>query len=132
MVLDFGKLNSSSSVRQTDPRKLFTTLKRAPRLKRPLDEQADVLDSWYVRRAAKNITLKMNTGAGKTVVGLLCLQSCLNEDIKPAVYVTPDRFLTEQVIREAADLGIVVTEDEKDAEFLAGRSILRRISANTL
>jgi len=124
MVLDFGKLNSSSSVRQTDPRKLFTTLKRAPRLKRPLDEQADVLDSWYVRRAAKNITLKMNTGAGKTVVGLLCLQSCLNEDIKPAVYVTPDRFLTEQVIREAADLGIVVTEDEKDAEFLAGRSIL--------
>ena len=46
------------------------------------------------------------------------------EDIKPAVYVTPDRFLTEQVIREAADLGITVTEDEKDAEFLAGRSIL--------
>ena len=78
MVLDFGKLNSTSSVKQTDPRKLFTTLKRAPRLKRPLDEQADVLDSWYARRAAKNITLKMNTGAGKTVVGLLCLQSCLN------------------------------------------------------
>jgi hypothetical protein len=73
---------------------------------------------------AKNITLKMNTGAGKTVVGLLCLQSCLNEDIKPVVYVTPDRFLTEQVVREAADLGIAVTEDEKDPEFLSGRAIL--------
>jgi replicative superfamily II helicase len=124
VVLDFGKLNSNSSGKQTDPRKLFTTLKRAPRFKRPLDEQADVLDSWYERRTAKNITLKMNTGAGKTVVGLLCLQSCLNEDIKPVVYVTPDRFLTEQVVREAADLGIAVTEDEKDPEFLSGRAIL--------
>ena len=66
----------------------------------------------------------MNTGAGKTVVGLLCLQSCLNEDIKPAVYVAPDRFNTEQVIREARDLGIAVTEDERDTEFLSGRAIL--------
>ena len=124
MVLDFGRLNSRSSGKQTDPRKLFTTLKRASRFKRPLDEQADVLDSWYARRTAKNVTLKMNTGAGKTVVGLLCLQSCLNEDIKPAVYVAPDRFLTEQVIREARDLGIAVTEDERDTEFLSGRAIL--------
>lgn len=124
MALDFGKLSSSSSGKQTDPRKLFTTLIRSPRFKRPLDEQADVLDSWYARRTAKDITLKMNTGAGKTVVGLLCLQSCLNEGVKPAVYVTPDRFLSEQVIREAAELGIAVTENEKDAEFLAGRAIL--------
>ena len=124
MVLDFDKLNSNSPGKQTDPRKLFTTLKRASRFKRPLDEQADVLNSWYARRTAQNITLKMNTGAGKTVVGLFCLQSCLNEDIKPAVYVTPDRFLTEQVIREACDLGIAVTENEKDVEFLAGRAIL--------
>jgi replicative superfamily II helicase len=124
MVLDFSKLTNSSSGKQTDPRKLFTTLKRAPRFKRPLDEQADVLDSWYARRTEKNITLKMNTGAGKTVVGLLCLQSCLNEGVKPAVYITPDRFLTEQVIREAADLGIAVTENEKDVEFLSGRAIL--------
>ena len=86
MVLDFGKLNAGAGGKPTDPRKIFTTLKRDPRFKRPLDEQADVLDSWYVRRAAKNITLKMNTGAGKTVVGLLCLQSCLNENVKPAVY----------------------------------------------
>ena len=124
MVLDFGKLNASSASKQTDPRKIFTTLKRAPRFKRPLDEQADVLDAWYVRRTAKNNTLKMNTGGGKTVVGLLCLQSSLNEGIKPAVYVTPDNFLADQVITEAASLGIVVTEDERDPEFLAGRAIL--------
>ncbi|EPL5087982.1 hypothetical protein L8T36_004814, partial [Klebsiella pneumoniae] len=79
MSLDFGKLNAGIGAKQTDPRKIFTTLKRDARFKRPLDEQADVLDAWYARRKAKDLTLKMNTGGGKTVVGLLCLQSSLNE-----------------------------------------------------
>lgn len=124
MVLDFGKLNASSAVKQTDPRKIFTTLKRDTRFKRPLDEQADVLDAWYARRSASDNTIKMNTGGGKTVVGLLCLQSSLNENVKPAVYVTPDKFLSEQVATEAKSLGISVTENERDPDFLAGRSIL--------
>src|SRR4051794_36644746 len=124
MALDFGKLNAGAAAKQTDPRKIFTTLKREPRFKRPLDEQADVLDTWYACRSAKNNTLKMSTGAGKTVVGLLCLQSSLNEGVKPAVYVTPDNFLSDQVLKEAAALGIAATEDERDHDFLAGRAIL--------
>lgn len=122
--LDFGKLNAAGSVKQTDPRKIFTTLKRDARFKRPLDEQADVLDEWYSRRTAKDLTIKMNTGGGKTVVGLLCLQSSLNENVRPAVYITPDNFLVSQVLEEAQQLGIAATDDEKDAEFLAGRAIL--------
>lgn len=124
MILDFGKLNAGTGAKQTDPRKIFTTLKRDARFKRPLDEQADVLDAWYARRKAKDLTLKMNTGGGKTVVGLLCLQSALNENVKPAVYITPDNFLVNQVLQEAKALGISATEDEKDPDFLAGRAIL--------
>ena len=124
MALDFGKLNAGIAVKQTDPRKIFTTLKRDARFKRPLDEQADVLDAWYARRTAKDLTIKMNTGGGKTVVGLLCLQSSLNENIKPAVYITPDPFLVTQVLQEAKLLGIPATNDERNPEFLAGRSIL--------
>lgn len=124
MSLDFGKLNAGTAAKQTDPRKIFTTLKRDARFKRPLDEQADVLDAWYGRKTARDLTIKMNTGGGKTVVGLLCLQSSLNENIKPAVYITPDNFLVSQVIAEANDLGIAATDDEKDPDFLAGRSIL--------
>jgi hypothetical protein len=124
MALDFGKLNAGTAAKQTDPRKIFTTLKRDARFKRPLDEQADVLDAWYARRAAKDLTIKMNTGGGKTVVGLLCLQSSLNENVKPAVYITPDNFLVAQVLAEAKALGIAATEDEKDPDFIAGRSIL--------
>lgn len=124
MSLDFGKLNAGGGAKQIDPRRIFTTLKRDPRFKRPLDEQSDVLDAWFERRKAKDLTIKMNTGGGKTVVGLLCLQSSLNENVKPAIYVTPDPFLVKQVLEEAAALGIAATNDEKDPNFIAGRSIL--------
>lgn len=124
MILDFDKLNAGTTAKQTDPRKIFTTLQRDPRFKRPLDEQADVLDAWYERRAIKDVTIKMNTGGGKTAVGLLSLQSSLNENVKPAVYITPDNFLVEQVVAEAHALGIAVTTDENDLDFLAGRTIL--------
>jgi Helicase C-terminal domain/Type III restriction enzyme, res subunit len=122
--LDFSKLQAGAGAKQTDPRKMFTTLKREARFKRPLDEQADVLDAWYTRRTARDLTIKMNTGGGKTVVGLLCLQSSLNEQIKPAVYITPDSFLVSQVLAEAKALGIAATNNEKDPDFIAGRSIL--------
>jgi hypothetical protein len=124
MILNFDKLNTGTIAKQTDPRKIFTTLQRDSRFKRPLDEQADVLDAWYERRSAKDLTIKMNTGGGKTAVGLLCLQSSLNENVKPAVYITPDNFLVEQVVAEAHALGIAVTTNENDLEFLAGRAIL--------
>jgi len=125
MVLDFGKLQTGLAAnKQLDPRKVFTTLNRAARFKRPSDEQADVLDAWFKRRARRNNTIKMNTGSGKTLVGLLALQSSLNEGLAPAVYISPDTYLAEQVIAEAADLGVATTQDEKDPAFVSGRAIL--------
>jgi hypothetical protein len=66
----------------------------------------------------------MNTGSGKTVVGLLVLKSCLNEKKGPAVYVCPDPFLVDQVVHEAKDLGLEVTENENDPRFRRGQAIL--------
>ena len=125
MALDLTKIQKSfASAAQIDPRKIFTTLPRQPRFKRPSDEQADVLDLCFKNRDRKNNTIKMNTGAGKTVVGLLALQSSLNAGVFPAIYVSPDNYLVEQTVREAKDLGIVVTQDENDPAFLSGKSIL--------
>lgn len=125
VALDFGKLKAQNAPKkQTDPRRIFTTLKRDPRFKRPSDEQGDVLDGWFACRNQASVTLKMNTGSGKTIVGLLCLQSSLNEGKGPAVYVVPDNFLVKQVIAEAKALGVLVTEDHSDAAFLAGDAIL--------
>lgn len=66
----------------------------------------------------------MNTGSGKTVVGLLILKSYLNENKGPAVYIVPDNYLVEQVIIEATDLGIPVTRDPRSNEFIKGQEIL--------
>lgn len=41
-----------------------------------------------------------------------------------AAYVVPDNFLVDQVIQEAAELGISVTSSEKDISFLRGEAIL--------
>lgn len=56
----------------------------------------------------------MNTGSGKTVVGLMILQSCLNEEKGPAVYVVPDKYLVTQVCAEARRLGIQTATDRDD------------------
>lgn len=125
MALDFNKLKAGNAAKkQTDPRRIFTTLKRDPRFKRPSDEQGDVLDGWYAERDQASVTLKMNTGSGKTIVGLLCLQSSLNEDKGPAAFVVPDNFLVNQVLAEAEALGVAATENPNDAKFLAGHAIL--------
>ncbi|MET3841964.1 hypothetical protein ABIE49_004042 [Bradyrhizobium sp. OAE829] len=107
-----------------DPRKLFGTLARDPRFRRPSDEQGEVLDKWFAVRTQIDNTLKMNTGAGKTLVGLLALQSSLNEGIGPAVYVTPDVYLAKQVIKEAKELGISVTDDPRSPVYLSGKAVL--------
>ena len=44
--------------------------------------------------------LKVSTGAGKTAVGLLFLQSHMEEAEEPAVYLCPAVQLVEQVIEE--------------------------------
>jgi hypothetical protein len=74
VVLDFGKLQSSiSGAKPIEPRKIFSTLNRSPRFKRPHDEQSDVLDSWFAKRGRKNNTIKMNTGSGRERVKDLLL-----------------------------------------------------------
>jgi superfamily II DNA or RNA helicase len=111
MALDYKKLQSGIPVqKQTDPRKIFTTLKRdTGKFKRPSDEQADVLDLWHDKRHRADNTLKMNTGSGKTVVGLLCLQSSLNEEVGPAVYVTPDNRQRHRLFLRGAEFNLCVT-----------------------
>ncbi|MHA0036662.1 DEAD/DEAH box helicase (plasmid) [Deinococcus sp. PESE-38] len=83
-----------------------------------------MLGGWFERRAEKDVVVKMNTGAGKTVVGLLLLKSCLNEDFGPAAYFTPDNYLVRQVLAEAKAMGIDATDDPTSGDFLRGRSIL--------
>jgi len=128
MFIDFDKLNGNNSVDTTiDPRELFDVLpEKDEKYEEYLrDVQTEVLNKWYNNnRDKKDVILKMNTGSGKTVVGLLALKSSLNENKGPAVYVVPDAYLLKQVKNEAKSLGVEVTENTRDPSFLKGESIL--------
>ncbi|MEE3809163.1 DEAD/DEAH box helicase family protein [Lysinibacillus fusiformis] len=128
MIIDFSKLNGNDSIDTIlDPREIFDLLpEKDPKYDEYLrDVQTEVLNKWFDdSRDKKDVILKMNTGSGKTVVGLLMLKSCLNEKKGPAVYVVPDPYLVKQVMEEAHDLGIAVTDNINDSSFRKGEAIL--------
>ena len=120
-----SKLNSSIKTKPIEPREIFMTLPaKTSGYGYPRDVQTEVWKKWYELRDQRNVILKMNTGSGKTVVGLIMLQSCLNEGKGPAVYVVPDNYLVKQVIDEAGRLGLSVTEDKDDYNYSNSKAIL--------
>jgi len=120
-----SKLNSNIKTKAIEPREIFMTLpSKASGYGYPRDVQSEVWKKWYEIRNEKNVILKMNTGSGKTVVGLMILQSCLNEGKGPAIYAVPDAFLVKQVLDEAKRLGIQATDNKDDYCYSNSKSIL--------
>lgn len=125
-MIDFTKLNTGNTIDTIiNPRDLFSALPhKDSKYQYPRDVQGQVWQKWYEKKDDRNIVLKMNTGSGKTIVGLLILKSSLNENKAPAIYVVPDNFLVQQVINEAKLLGIDVTDDVDSVNFRRGKEIL--------
>ena len=76
-----------------EPRSLFQTLQTDNQYEYLRDVQGDVLDEWYRRRDEKDLVIKMNTGSGKTLFGLVILWSRLKEKKGPALYLCPNTHL---------------------------------------
>ncbi|MBC5832275.1 DEAD/DEAH box helicase family protein [Vibrio metschnikovii] len=125
-MLDFSQFGGTNPVDSSfNPREIFQALpKVSGKFQYPRDVQSQVWAKWYERRDTNNLVIKMNTGGGKTSVGLLVLKSCLNEKKGPAVYVVPDNYLVDQVILEAKELGINTTKNPHDHRYLSSNSIL--------
>lgn len=126
MSIDFSRLGSvSPSTEATEPRRIFAALPdKSTKYAYPRDVQAEVWEQWHQRRSESDLLIKMNTGSGKTLVGLLLLQSSLNEDVSPCIYIVADNYLLEQVRQDANELGLSITDDTNSSQFRAGRSIL--------
>jgi hypothetical protein len=124
--LDFTKIGTkAASDSATEPRRIFSALpSKDAKYGYPRDVQSEVWEAWHERRDERDLVVKMNTGGGKTVVGLIALKACLNEQIGPAAYIAPDRYLADQVRAEAERLGLETADDPGSARFRQGRAIL--------
>lgn len=125
-MIDFKKLSERINNNQTiNPSEIFMTLPfKNEKYSYLRNVQAEVLDQWFAQRTNKDNIIKMNTGSGKTTVGLLILKSCLGEQNGHAAYVVPDNYLVNQVKNEAMALGITVATSEEDISFIRGDAIL--------
>lgn len=123
MAIDFSDMLDDDAEEALHPREVFFTLERASSFSFPRDIQTEVMNRWFDDRDEPDNVIKLNVGSGKTLVGLLLLQSSINEGKGPALYVAPDKQLSQQVIKEAVSLGIEVTDDPRDADYAAGEKI---------
>lgn len=123
--MDFDKLLSDSQAQvPIEPRELYEQLPDKRLGYGYLrDVQAQILTKWHERRDESDLVVKVNTGGGKTIDGLVILQSYLNEGLGPALYVAPGKYLEKQVRIEAENLGIPVVTDPDDFRYLNSQAI---------
>lgn len=93
MNFNFGELlDEQGQAAPIEPDALFNSLpSKAQGYGYLRDVQGQVLRAWHARRAERDLVIKVNTGGGKTIDGLVILQSYLNEGHGPALYVAPNR-----------------------------------------
>jgi len=127
-MVDFkSRLGGKSASKPTDPIELYDTLDREHD-KGPLrPSQRAVLAEWNKRSSkTRDVIVKLHTGQGKTLVGLLMLQARLNAKKGPVVYLCPDNYLIAQTCEQARQFGIRTCTAPNDLpeEFLNSDQIL--------
>ncbi|WP_417820320.1 DEAD/DEAH box helicase [Terasakiella sp.] len=126
-MVQFRKRLGKKVEKSTNPSEIYNQLDRASD-KGPLrPSQEHVLEEWHKNRTKdKDVIVKLHTGQGKTLIGLLILQSKLNEGKGPALFLCPNKFLAEQTCEQARQFGFkyCTIEDELPAEFENENAIL--------
>jgi replicative superfamily II helicase len=129
-LVDFSKLNSArSQVTPTDPLRIFQRLPKPPHINDLWESQSEALKLWTQRRAENDLVIKLNTGGGKTLVGLLIGQALLHELRQPVLYLCPNTQLVRQAATKATEVGLPTLTYERGpgelpAEFLNAEAIL--------
>ena len=107
MAFDFASaLTSTIEEIITDPEEIFRKQASGKNL---WIGQGDILRDWYINRDKNDILIAMDTGMGKTIVGLLIAHSLMNEKKQKVIYLCASKQLVEQTVNEAKDLGINVS-----------------------
>jgi len=110
-LVDVTKLlGKKEIIKPTDPIGIFDDLDKESGKEYLRPPQKSVLEEWYRDfRTQKDITVKLHTGQGKTLIGLMILQSSINEGKGPALYICPNSYLVDQIVEQANSFGIETT-----------------------
>ncbi len=127
-MFDFDKLlKKSKQESPINPADIYDSLDRASD-KGPLrPNQHEILQKWHDSRRSENeLIIKLHTGQGKTLIGLLMLLSKINETNESAVYVCPNKQLAHQTCLQAEQFGIpyCIIDDAIPDDFSNGSKIL--------
>lgn len=130
-MVDFSrKLKNPVKQTITNPIKIYGSLDRQTEKVGPLrDPQKKILQEWFDSRLKdKDVILKLNTGAGKTLVGLLMLESKRRQNHGVEVFLCNDSNLIRQTIHQANLFGIQPIEIDKNnnvpSEVINGEKLL--------
>lgn len=127
-MVDFNKLvKKKIATKVVDPVALYDTLDRASDKGELRKAQAALLTAWHEsHRDDRDVIVKLHTGQGKTLIGLLMLQSKLHEFGEPVVYLCPNNHLVAQTGEQAKQFGVpyVTAEDDLPDEFTNGKRLL--------
>lgn len=129
-MVDFRKsLNTQKIHRKIDPLELYESLDRRSVTGPLRPAQVNVLSQWFEsRKEDRDLIVKLHTGVGKTLIGLLILQSKLNDKKEPCLYLCPNKYLADQVALDAEKFGIQYCKFDSTGhipnEFLNSEKIL--------
>lgn len=127
--MDFAHLKTQKKkTKPTEPSEIFRRLPKPPGINDLYTSQAEVLETWFGRRTQRDVVLKLHTGGGKTLVGLLMAQSTVNETSEPVLYLAPTTQLVKQTLEKAKALGIAAVPYQTGAplndDFINGKAIM--------
>ena len=100
------KLKITQATRPVDPIELFESLTLRGSIENIWEPQAEALKKWTTKRDSNDAVIQMNTGGGKTLVGLLIAQSLVNETLEQVVYICANNQLVEQTVFKAKECGL--------------------------
>lgn len=128
-MVDFSKrLNKKKIEKKVNPIDIYETIDRKSDTGPLRPAQTEILESWYAKRKdERDLIVKLHTGEGKTLIGLLILQSVINSNEGPCLYVCPNIYLVSQVCAEAEKFGIgycTIGDDGIPNDFISGEKIL--------
>lgn len=127
-IEDLINSKKTSNKKTINPIEIFDNLDKSPTYGHLRPMQEDFLTSFDERRSERDIIGVLNTGSGKTLIGLLISLSKMYELEMPALYLVPTNQLINQVVEQANYFGINVVTIGSDnripLEFKNSEAIL--------